>query len=230
VANQHLHHGGWHSCKIGSRSALWPIWCAHTHYAHVGGRGPFPVCVQVSSPIYMGKCAESFVVVMICWICTKVYSYVLDYYGFKSWWVPWIPLFRVSTCTGLHVTLHDKSLGWQWPLVEDGMPVGLGLCNCWWEPSSIQLVFTSLMVTRIWHREVAWFFLALLALYCIGFFYKYSDDCPLGNYNQVKRAGLMVERNAVDSFQSGAMNMNSWVLFFWVSIQCNECMCLWVIV
>jgi hypothetical protein len=26
------------------------------------------------------------------------------------------------------------------------------------------------------------------------------------------------------------MNMNSWVLFFWVSIQCNECTCLWVIV
>jgi hypothetical protein len=51
------------------------------------------------------------------------------------------------------------------------------------------------------------------ALYCADFFYKYSDDCPLGNYNQVKRAGLMVERSAVDSFQSGAMNMNSWVLF-----------------
>jgi hypothetical protein len=66
--------------------------------------GPFPVCVQVSSPIYMGKCAEC-VVVIICWICTKVYSYVLDNYGFDSWWVPWIPLFRVSTCTGW-ITCH----------------------------------------------------------------------------------------------------------------------------
>jgi NNP family nitrate/nitrite transporter-like MFS transporter len=54
---------------------------------------------------------------------------------------------------------------------------------------------------------------AILALYCAAFFYKYSDDCPLGNYNQVKRAGLMVERSAVDSFRSGAMNMNSWILF-----------------
>jgi MFS transporter, NNP family, nitrate/nitrite transporter len=35
------------------------------------------------------------------------------------------------------------------------------------------------------------------------FFYKYSDDCPLGNFEEVKRAGLMVERSAVDSFRSG---------------------------
>ena len=54
---------------------------------------------------------------------------------------------------------------------------------------------------------------AILALYCAAFFYQYSDDCPLGNFNQVKRAGLMVERSAVDSFRSGAMNMNSWILF-----------------
>jgi NNP family nitrate/nitrite transporter-like MFS transporter len=59
---------------------------------------------------------------------------------------------------------------------------------------------------------------AILALYCADFFYKYNEDCPLGNYNQVKRVGLMVEWSAVDSFQSGAMNMNSWVLFFRVSI------------
>jgi hypothetical protein len=112
LVNQNLQHGGRHSRGIGSRSALWAIRRAHSHYALAcWWEGPFPVCVQVSSPIYMGKFVDCFVVVMICWICTKVYSYVLDYYGFESWWVPWIPLFRVSKCTGLHVTLHDKSLG-----------------------------------------------------------------------------------------------------------------------
>ena len=35
------------------------------------------------------------------------------------------------------------------------------------------------------------------------FFSQYSDDCPLGNFQEVKRAGLMVERSAVDSFRSG---------------------------
>jgi hypothetical protein len=37
--------------------------------------------------------------------------------------------------------LNDKSLGWQLPLVGDGVPVGLGLCSWWWEPSFIPLVF-----------------------------------------------------------------------------------------
>ena len=64
---------------------------------------------------------------------------------------------------------------------------------------------------------------AILALYCADFFYKYNGNCPLGNYNQVKRVGLMVERCAVDLFQSGAMNMNSWVLF--LATVSNECMC-----
>jgi NNP family nitrate/nitrite transporter-like MFS transporter len=75
-------------------------------------------------------------------------------------------------------------------------------------------------------RRISLIVAAILALYCVDFFYKYNDNCPLGNYNQVKRVGLMVERCAVDSFQSGAMNVNSWILFFRVSIQCNECTCL----
>ena len=54
---------------------------------------------------------------------------------------------------------------------------------------------------------------AVLALYAAYFFYNYSDDCPLGNYKQVKKAGLMMERSAVDSFRSGALNVNSWILF-----------------
>jgi hypothetical protein len=32
-------------------------------------------------------------------------------------------------------------------------------------------------------------------------FDKYSDNCPLGNYNQVKRVGLMVEQISVTRFQ-----------------------------
>jgi NNP family nitrate/nitrite transporter-like MFS transporter len=47
---------------------------------------------------------------------------------------------------------------------------------------------------------------ALWACFC-------SDDCPLGNFVEVKKAGLMMERSAVDSFRSGAINLNSWLLF-----------------
>ena len=113
-----------------------------------------------------------------------------------------------------YVTLHNKSLGRQWPLLEDGMPVEQDLCNCWWEPSFIQYKFGV---------ENQLDCSSNTALYCADFFYKYSDDCPLGNCNQVKRAGLMVERCAVDSFRSDAMNMNSWILF--LATVSNECVC-----
>ena len=61
--------------------------------------------------------------------------------------------------------------------------------------------------------RVALIFPALLALLTAWFFYFHSDDCPLGNFSQVKKAGLMMERSAVDSFRSGALNLNSWLLF-----------------
>ena len=54
---------------------------------------------------------------------------------------------------------------------------------------------------------------ALFALVVALYFYEYSDDCPLGNFTEVKRAGLMMERSAVDSFRSGVVNLNSWILF-----------------
>ena len=54
---------------------------------------------------------------------------------------------------------------------------------------------------------------ALLALATAAFFFWYSEDCPLGNYTEVKNAGLMMERSAMDSFRSGALNLNSWILF-----------------
>jgi hypothetical protein len=80
-----------------------PLVCDPSNYINfkyilvTSNKGPFPVCVQVSSPIYMGKCADCCCCLACCWICTKVYSYVLDYYGFDSWWVPWISLFRVTS-------------------------------------------------------------------------------------------------------------------------------------
>jgi hypothetical protein len=42
LVNQHLQHGWWHSRGIGSRSALWAIRRAHTHYAHVFVGGAIP--------------------------------------------------------------------------------------------------------------------------------------------------------------------------------------------
>lgn len=54
---------------------------------------------------------------------------------------------------------------------------------------------------------------ALLSLFTATFFYFCSEDCPLGNHTEVKNAGLMMERSAMDSFRSGALNLNSWILF-----------------
>ena len=53
---------------------------------------------------------------------------------------------------------------------------------------------------------------AVLALLVAWYFYHFSDDCPLGNFDEVKKAGLMMERSAVDSFRSGVYNLNSWIL------------------
>ena len=54
---------------------------------------------------------------------------------------------------------------------------------------------------------------AALALCVALWAYRCSDDCPLGNFVDVKKAGLMMERSAVDSFRSGAIKLNSWILF-----------------
>jgi NNP family nitrate/nitrite transporter-like MFS transporter len=61
--------------------------------------------------------------------------------------------------------------------------------------------------------RVALIFPALVAMSVAYFFNRYSDDCPLGNYAQVQRAGLMQERSAMDSFRSGILNLNAWFLF-----------------
>lgn len=65
--------------------------------------------------------------------------------------------------------------------------------------------------------DIAWrlalVFPALLSFFTAAFFYFFSEDCPLGNHKEVKNAGLMMERSAMDSFRSGALNLNSWILF-----------------
>lgn len=54
---------------------------------------------------------------------------------------------------------------------------------------------------------------ASLALVVAYFFYYNADDCPLGNLSELHRAGLIQERSAVDSFRSGIVNLNAWILF-----------------
>jgi NNP family nitrate/nitrite transporter-like MFS transporter len=61
----------------------------------------------------------------------------------------------------------------------------------------------------------------ILALVVAYFFYYYSDDYPLGNVQDIKRVGLMMERSAVDSFRSGAYNLNSWILFLQFAGSCG---------
>lgn len=65
--------------------------------------------------------------------------------------------------------------------------------------------------------DLAWrlalLFPAVFALLVAAWAYAFSDDCPLGNFIDVKKAGLMMERSAVDSFRSGVYNFNSWLLF-----------------
>ena len=43
--------------------------------------------------------------------------------------------------------------------------------------------------------------------------YYISDDCPKGNYAEMKKNGTMQEVSAAASFRSGALNVNTWLLF-----------------
>ena len=42
---------------------------------------------------------------------------------------------------------------------------------------------------------------------------RISDDCPKGNYKDMKEKGIMPEVSATSSFRDGAMNFNTWLLF-----------------
>jgi NNP family nitrate/nitrite transporter-like MFS transporter len=44
--------------------------------------------------------------------------------------------------------------------------------------------------------------------------YYISDDAPKGNYDELKKHGAMPEISAAASFRSGAINFNTWILFF----------------
>lgn len=54
---------------------------------------------------------------------------------------------------------------------------------------------------------------ASIALGTAYFFYKYSDDCPLGTFHETRAAGLLQQRSALDSFRKGILNVNAWILF-----------------
>jgi len=61
--------------------------------------------------------------------------------------------------------------------------------------------------------RISFIFPATLALLTALFFSQCSDDCPLGNYKDVRKTGLMEEKSAVESFRSGSLNRNTWILF-----------------
>jgi len=42
---------------------------------------------------------------------------------------------------------------------------------------------------------------------------RISDDCPKGNYKDMKEKGIMAEVSAAASFRTGALNFNTWLLF-----------------
>jgi len=54
---------------------------------------------------------------------------------------------------------------------------------------------------------------ALLALITGVMIYKISDDCPKGNFADLKRHGSMQERSATSFFRQGCCNINTWILF-----------------
>eukprot|EP00571_Detonula_confervacea_P016207 CAMPEP_0172296820 /NCGR_PEP_ID=MMETSP1058-20130122/12_1 /TAXON_ID=83371 /ORGANISM="Detonula confervacea, Strain CCMP 353" /LENGTH=514 /DNA_ID=CAMNT_0013005879 /DNA_START=68 /DNA_END=1612 /DNA_ORIENTATION=- len=53
---------------------------------------------------------------------------------------------------------------------------------------------------------------------CVGLatglaIFKISDDCPQGNYSEMKKKGTMAEVSASASFRTATMNVNTWLLF-----------------
>jgi len=54
---------------------------------------------------------------------------------------------------------------------------------------------------------------AMLAIVTGYMILKISDDCPKGNYVDLKRHGSMQERSATSFFRQGVCNVNTWILF-----------------
>lgn len=65
--------------------------------------------------------------------------------------------------------------------------------------------------------EMAWRTVCLVPAavgFLLGaFITRISDDAPKGNYTDMKKNGTMPEISAAASFRSGAMNINTWILF-----------------
>jgi NNP family nitrate/nitrite transporter-like MFS transporter len=65
--------------------------------------------------------------------------------------------------------------------------------------------------------EMAWRTVCIVpAVFAFGLAiitYYISEDAPKGNYTELKKHGLMPEVSAAASFRSGAVNINSWILF-----------------
>jgi NNP family nitrate/nitrite transporter-like MFS transporter len=85
-----------------------------------------------------------------------------------------------------------------------------------------QILMGSILFPALQHAtggdtDLAWrLALVVPAAMAVGtayFFYAYADDSPLGSYTEVKQAGLLQQRSAVDSFRSGIFNLNAWILF-----------------
>jgi len=65
--------------------------------------------------------------------------------------------------------------------------------------------------------ETAWRTVSIVPA-CVGFLtgftiIRISDDCPKGNYKEMKANGIMQEVSASASFRDGALNFNTWLLF-----------------
>ncbi len=54
---------------------------------------------------------------------------------------------------------------------------------------------------------------AMLAIVTGYVIFKVADDCPKGNYIDLKRHGSMQERSATSFFRQGCCNINTWILF-----------------
>jgi NNP family nitrate/nitrite transporter-like MFS transporter len=65
--------------------------------------------------------------------------------------------------------------------------------------------------------EMAWRWVSVVpAVVAFGIgllIFFFSDDSPKGNYNEMKKNGAMADVSAAASFRTGALNMNTWVLF-----------------
>jgi len=87
---------------------------------------------------------------------------------------------------------------------------------------AIQLIVGSLLfpLFKIFtngNAEMAWRTVcivpAVCAFACGIVIYFVTDDAPKGNYTELKKNGLMQPVSAAASFRSGALNLNTWIMF-----------------